>query len=88
MSGDARVLVRCEATYQLVDEEPEQILLLLGLRAEEGGEERECLRTHIRERVERKGLEDLEHGKEILLQPVLKVFTPFSAANEAILTNR
>ena len=73
MSGGARIRVRCEATYQLVHEEPEQILLLLGLRAKEGGKERECLRTHVREWVEREGLEDLEHGKEILLQPVLEV---------------
>ena len=73
MSGDARVLVRCEATYQLVDEEPEQILLLLGLRAKEGSEERECLRADVRERVERECLEDLKHGEEVLLEPVLEV---------------
>ena len=72
MSGGARIRVRCEATYQLVHEEPEQILLLLGLRAKEGGEERECLRADVRERVEREGLEDLEHGEEVLLQPVLE----------------
>ena len=62
-----------EETHKLVHEEPEQILLLFGLRAKEGGEERECLRADVRERVEREGLEDLEHGEEVLLQPVLEV---------------
>ena len=48
-------------------------MLLLGLRAKEGSEERECLCANIGERVEGERLEDLQNREEILLQPVFKV---------------
>ena len=60
-------------THKFVDEEAEKVLLLLGLRAKEVCEKGESLCADVVEGVEGKGLEDLEDGEEVFLEPILEV---------------
>ena len=46
---------------------------MLGLGAKESGEEGKGLCADVGEGIEGEGLEDLEYGEEILLEPILEV---------------